>query len=203
MSGTSDRPMTQQGPVWEVAELFPDQGEWTEAHYLALNTNRMVEFSNGFVEFLPMPTLSQQLILLFLYDAMKAHVSASRLGIVLVAPFRVKLWESKYREPDLLFLKEGNRARLGEQFCEGADLVMEVVSDDESRRDVEIKRAEYARAGIPEYWIVDPQAERITVLFLDGEIYTAHGEFGRGTTATSRLLPGFSLEADPVFSLKK
>jgi Uma2 family endonuclease len=163
----------------------------------------MVEFSDGFVEFLPIPTLSHQLILLFLYDASKAFVSASRLGIVLVAPFQVKLWEGKYREPDLLYMKEENRARLGEQFSEGADLVVEVASDDDRRRDLEVRRSEYARAGIPEYWIVDPQAERIPVLFLDGGSYAVHGEFGRGTVAASRLLPGISVAVDPVFDLKR
>ena len=57
---------------------------------------------------------------------------------------------------------------MGEQFSLGADLVIEVVSDQGRPRDLEIKRQEYAQAGIPEYWIVDPQLEQITVLALEG-----------------------------------
>ena len=54
---------------------------------------------------------------------------------------------------------------------DGADLAIEVVSEgaEARERDLETKRAEYARAGISEYWIVDPQESRITVLTLDGQ----------------------------------
>ena len=54
-----------------------------------------------------------------------------------------------------------------------------------------MKRREHAQAGIPEYWIVDPRDERITVLRLDGKKYAVHGEYTKGTTAVSHLLPGF------------
>jgi Uma2 family endonuclease len=77
---------------------------------------------------------------------------------------------------------------------EGAELAMEVVSDDDRRRDLETKRFEYARAGISEYWIVDPLKEQITVLKLDGSAYVVHGEFKKGDRATSVLLPGFSVD---------
>jgi Uma2 family endonuclease len=63
---------------------------------------------------------------------------------------------------------------------------------------LETKREEYAAAGIAEYWIVDPREHQILVLTLDGETYRVHGEFGRGATATSRLLPGFSVSVDAV-----
>ena len=71
-------------------------------------------------------------------------------------------------------------ARIHEKFWEGADLVMEVVSDDDRRRDVVTKRLEYAKAGIAEYWIVDPQQATITVLKLaDGKyLFTASSSRG-------------------------
>ena len=49
-------------PTWDVTRLFPTQGNWSEADYLALDTNQPVEFSHGFVEFLPMPTFLHQRI---------------------------------------------------------------------------------------------------------------------------------------------
>lgn len=69
---------------------------------------------------------------------------------------------------------------------------MEVVSTDR-QHDLVTKRAEYARAGIPEYWIVDPQERRITVLSLDGDAYREHGSWGPGQTADSSSLPGFAV----------
>jgi Uma2 family endonuclease len=83
--------------------------------------------------------------------------------------------------------------------------VVEVVSlDKESReRDYEKKRTDYAAAGIAEYWIVDPAESRITVLTLDGESYTVHGEFHAGDAATSVLLESFSVDVTSVFAAAK
>jgi Uma2 family endonuclease len=202
---TIDRPELKSEPAWEVARLFPDQGQWSKDDYLALDTNHLVEFSDGRVEILPMPTISHQLILGVLYTALNAFVSQRHLGTVLFAAYPVKLREGKYREPDLIFVKAEHRSWLGEQYSNGADLVAEVVSGEgcDRDRDVEIKRREYAQARISEYWIVDPQLERITVLALEGSEYVVHGEYARGATAESRLLPGFKVDVTDVMSVKK
>jgi Uma2 family endonuclease len=192
----------QAEPAWDVARLFPDQGTWSEEEYLALNSNHLVEFSHGYVEVLPMPTTSHQLIVLALYQVLKTFVSPQDLGTVLVAPLRVQLWPGKFREPDVVFMLAQHAARIGEPFWEGADLVMEVVSSDDRRRDLETKRREYAQAGIPEYWIVDPQPARITVLRLDGATYVVHGEFPTDTQATSHLLPGFAVDVTAALAGK-
>ena len=84
------------------------------------------------------------------------------------------------------------------RFWSGADLVGEVVSPDDPGRDLVRKRQEYARAGIPEYWIVDPMAQHIIVLQLVGSTYREHGVFTRGTQATSALLPGFTVAVDTI-----
>ena len=82
---------------------------------------------------------------------------------------------------------------------------MEVVStgDNDRRRDLREKREEYALAGIPEYWIVDPELGRITVLTLDGTSYAVHGEFSRGEQATSKLLPGFAVDVSTALAPKQ
>src|SRR5262249_41137269 len=157
---------TKSEPTWAVAYLFPMQGNWSEEDYLALNGNQLVEFSHGFLEVLPMPTTSHQLLVVYLFELLRAFTGRRDLGTVLVAPPRVRLWRGKFREPDVLFMLKEHGARIGEEFWKGADLVTEVVNGDEEdrRRDLVTKRREYARAGIPEYWIVDPHEGRITVL---------------------------------------
>ena len=190
---------TEGEPAWEIARLFPNQGFWSEEEYLALDGNHLVEFSDGYVEVLTMPTTSHQLIALFVYRTLETFVAARNLGTVLVAPLRVRLRTGKYREPDITFMLQQNARRIGEQFWEGADLVMEVVSDDR-RRDLDTKREEYARAGIPEYWIIDPQLGRILVLRLEGNSYVVHGEFVRGAQATSVLLTGFAVAVSEVLA---
>jgi Uma2 family endonuclease len=187
-------------PTWEIAQLFPAQGTWSEQEYLDLKGNRLIEFSSGIVEVLTMPTAAHQLILLFLSDLLRAFVKPAGLGHVLIAPFRIRLWEAKYRQPDVMFMRAEHDARRSNEFWDGADLVMEIVSEDDRRRDVETKRFEYARAGIPEYWIIDPQRRRISVLKLDGQRYAVHGEFTQGQRAASALLPGFAVNVDEVFA---
>jgi Uma2 family endonuclease len=200
---TIDRPELKSEPAWDVARLFPDQGCWSEQDYLLLETNHLVEYSDGFVEVLPMPTVPHQRILALLYNALLAFAATNRLGEVLFAPVRVQLWPGKFREPDLVFMLAQNQARINKDYWDGADLVAEVVSDDDRGRDLEVKRREYAQAGIPEYWIVDPQLERITVLALEGSEYVVHGEYARGATAESRLLPGFRVDVIAVMSVEK
>jgi Uma2 family endonuclease len=185
-----------------VAHLFPDQGDWSEEEYLALNGNRLVELSDGRVEVLPVPTTSHQMLVAYLYGLLLTFVTEHDLGTVLFAPLRVRLWPGKLREPDVVFMAKEHAGRIGEEFWDRADLVMEVVSDDpnDRRRDIVTKRREYARAAIPEYWIVDPQERRITVLRLAGKRYLVHDEFGPGTTAASHRLPGFVVDVDRAFA---
>lgn len=188
-------------PAWEVALLFPAQGAWTEGEYLALHTNHLVEFSQGQLEVLPMPTRIHQLIVGYLYLLLRTFAKREA-GIVVLAPFRLRLWEGKYREPDLLFLADKNDPRNQEAFWLGADLVIEVVSPDDPDRDLVDKRREYAQAGIPEYWIVNPQTESITVLQLRHDFYVEHGLFTRGDSATSATLAGIKVDVAAVFDVE-
>jgi len=74
-----------------------------------------------------------------------------------------------------------------------------VVSADKPERDLVEKRGDYAEAGIPEYWIVNPETETITVLRLEDTAYAEHGLVGRDAEATSVLLPGFTVSVAAVF----
>jgi Uma2 family endonuclease len=197
---TSSRPPSEPEPAWDIARLFPYQGYWSEEDYLELDTNYLVEFTDGYVEVLPMPKTSHQQIVQYLSNLLLAFASARSLGTVLFAPLRVQLRRKKYREPDVLFMFAEHSDRMGEEFWVGADLVMEVVSDDpESReRDLVTKRTDYAKAGIPEYWVIDPDERKVTVLKLDGHHYTVHGEYVPGTRAESSLLEGFGVEVSEI-----
>jgi Uma2 family endonuclease len=189
---------------WEEDELVLDlgalQGLWTAEQYLKLTdqTNRLIEFADGYVEVLSMPTRRHQVILALLYELFVGFLRP-RGGKVLFAPLRLQVRPSTYREPDLLLLLDANDPRNQNEFWLGADLVIEIVSPDDPDRDTKIKRADYAEAGIPEYWIVNPLDETITVLTLDGDVYGEQGVFHRSKSATSALLDGFAVRVDEVF----
>ncbi|HRQ37869.1 MAG TPA: Uma2 family endonuclease [Chloroflexota bacterium] len=189
-------------PIWELARQYPNQGEWSEQDYFALETDNFVEFDNGYLEFLPIPTLVHQRIMLFLYRLLHTFVEARALGEVLTAPLPVRLWNKKYRETDIIFLSSERRISTEDKYPTGADMVVEIVSEgkEDRERDLETKREEYALAGIAEYWVIDPKKRQIWVLKLVDDEYVVHGQFKEGERATSVLLAGFGVEVTAVFA---
>ena len=121
----------------------------------------------------------------------------------MAAALRMRVRQGKFREPDVLLLRDRSDPRCRDRYWLGADLVIEVVSPDDPDRDLVEKRADYAEAGIPEYWIVDPRDKTITVLALEGGAYRDLGVFGAGDTAESLVLDGFAADVRSVFDAQK
>ena len=193
-------PSANGEPAWEAAFLLPAQGQWSEADFLKFHTNRMAELVDGRLEILPMPTLKHQRILRWLLGMFEAAAPAG--SGTLFAPLPTRLFRGTIREPDLLYIAPENAPGPDVDYPTRIDLALEVVSPgSEARaRDYEHKRRDYARAGIAEYWIVDPQENQITVLVLQGKDYIEHGVFRMGDEATSVLLPGLSIDVRAMFN---
>lgn len=190
--------------AWELATLFPEQGEWSEQEYLQLTdgTNRRIEFTDGRLEFLAMPTEIHESMVEYLYFAIREFVERQKLGKVRWTGIRLRIRPRKFRVPDIIFLhKEHFHARHNRAW-DGADLVMEVVSDDrkDQQRDYEQKLLDYAEAKVAEYWIVDYERGVVIVHRLAGDQYAVHGEFSRGQQATSALLAGFKIDVEALFA---
>ena len=196
---TTDLPPIQD---WKdfLEDILPPQGYWSEEQYLLLtdHKNRLLEFTDGFLEPLPMPTDKHQTILKFLFVAFFNFVEV-RGGRVHFWPLRLRIRPGKFREHDLLLLLVATDPRRQNRFWLGADLALEVVSAEKPERDLVDKRGDYAEARVLEYWIVNPQTETITVLRLRGEAYEEAGSFRRGESAASVLLPEFSVAVAEVF----
>lgn len=183
-----------------LEEIVPGQGHWSEEEYLVLTDHRtrLVEYTDGFLEVLPMPTDKHQAILGFLFVAFLRFVEA-RGGRVRFSPLRLRIRAGKFREPDLLLLLSSADPRWQDRFWLGSDLALEVVSQDKPERDLVDKRSDYAEGGVPEYWIVNPLTETITVLRLRDGAYEEAGVYHRGESARSILLPEFSIGVAEVF----
>ena len=183
-----------------LCDMLPRQGCWSDEAYLWLTDHgrRRIEFTDGRIEELPLPTFAHQAILSFLHALFRAWIKP-RGGVVVFSGLRMRIREGKFREPDLLALRDLSDTRCQDRYWLGADLVAEVVSPDDPDRDLVEKRIDYAEAGIPEYWIVDPRNETITVLALERDAYVEHGTHARGGTARSRLLEGFTTDVAAVF----
>ncbi|HWY87402.1 MAG TPA: Uma2 family endonuclease [Gemmataceae bacterium] len=183
--------------------LFPVQGEWTEDEYLALENsgNRLIELVDGAVEVLPMPDLFHQGILQYLFRLLDDFARVTKREEAFLAPLPVRLGEKHMREPDLIFFKP-QRIKNRRKLPEGADLVMEIVSPGKENRDRDLKdkRKAYAKAKIPEYWIIDPEGQTITTLTLGAKTYKVHGKYKPGDQASSKLLPGFTINVAEAFA---
>jgi Uma2 family endonuclease len=192
----------QSEQAWKdlLGELLPAQGEWSQDEYLVLtqHSSRLVEYTDGFLEALPVPTDKHTSMLKCLFFAFSAFVEA-RGGKVQFAPLRLQIRQGKFREPDLLLLLSAADPRRQNRFWLGADLALEVVSTEKPERDLIEKRGDYAEGRVPEYWIVNPQTETISVLRLSGDSYAEAGTYWRGETALSVLLSGFSVAVAAVF----
>ena len=188
-------PPVRGEPTWYVATRYPFQGDWTaDEFFREFGGERGYEFVDGVVEKLPVPSKPHQRIAKWiLYRMDEAIASRSFPGEAFLMGFRTYTTEEKYREPDVLFLLDEREST--DRNAVGMDIAVEVVSDADSdrKRDLVTKRAEYAAAGVPEYWIVD--AREGVVLRLDlreGEYAETAGR--AGDVLESAVLPGFAVD---------
>lgn len=189
-------------PAWDIAKLFPAQGAWSEDEYLDLAAkHRRVEFDDGVIEVLPVPTRTHQSVLKFLLLVFDANARTTG-GRVSFAGTRLKLPGNKYREPDLLVATREHAHFEGEECWTGADLIAEVVSPsaDDHERDYVKKRAEYARGGVSEYWVVDPDAQRVLALVLREGRYVEHATWSVGDLARPVTVAGVEVDIGAMFA---
>lgn len=183
--------------------LFAVFGEqrWTEEKYLELsaNTNRLVELSERRLFVLEMPTSDHQDIVGNLYVAFRAWAWAHG-GKAFVAAFPVRLWPGKFREPDVMLYSAERRERVGQQYGGPPDLVVEVLSPGTEKTDTEEKLAEYAQAGIPEYWIVATESPRVEQYVLSGEAYRLHARVGPGESVRAATLVDLETPVDSIYA---
>jgi Uma2 family endonuclease len=104
-------------------------------------------------------------------------------------------------EPDVLFVRAENLGRFEDRFLRGApDLVVEVSSPSTRHVDVVRKLELYERFGVPEYWCVDLDADRVELYRLSGDRFEPPVLPGRGEVLETPQAPGFSLVVDDLLA---
>lgn len=148
----------------------------------------------------PTPLYRHQLILRRLFLAFDAAAVAEDAE-VLFAPLDVILAEDTALQPDLLVVLAENRHVIQDWVRGAPDLVVEVLSPSTARRDRGIKLATYARFGVREYWLVDPEEERVEIHRVDDEarVYRHAAQLHPGDTATTPLLPFLAVDVAALF----
>jgi Uma2 family endonuclease len=130
-------------------------------------------------------------LFVWIIGLMGFFVEATVAGKVYGSRVALRLDDRNGPEPDIAFVRKTHLHLVkGGHIAGPADLTMEIVSPDSTDRDYHKKRRQYERARVPEYWIVDPLREKLTVLRLGpGGKYTRVQP--RKGELHSRALPGF------------
>lgn len=178
---------------------------WTYEDYLALpeDDGNRYEIIAGVLYITPMPpTGDHQIAVYELGRQLGNFVVEHDLGYVVGAPFGVHLSEeTRPVEPDLLFIRK-ERWQQNLKFFQGApDLVVEILSNSTRRLDRNVKFDAYEKAGVPEYWIINPVSLSVELWVLEEEKYQFKGEFTGTDVIQSTVLPGFEVIAKSIFRL--
>lgn len=166
--------------------------------YLEMNIEGVyLEWVDGIVIGFMANNLQHQEIIGFLLTMMKLFAEVHDAGRVVQAGYAMKLEKLKRgREPDLVFVSKANAEILKHKYLDGAaDIAVEVVSPESTARDRETKFEEYEKAGVGEYWLIDPQEKRADFYRLSENgfyqaVETADGVF------QSQALAGFALRVE-------
>ena len=183
----------------------PPQGQWTYEDVRALpEDGNRYEVLDGVLYVSPGPTPNHQRRLFRLSVRLDQYVRERSLGEWFIAPTDLVMPGATPVEPDAFFVAATNTSvRELETHLEGVpDLVVEVASPSTASYDRRQKQDAYARAGVPEYWIVDPSALTVEVLVRDPAeaSYRSLGVFSRERRLTSTVFAELPFSVETLFS---
>lgn len=147
---------------FEAFSPFSDVGPYRAADYWQLPEGAPVELLQGRFVVSPSPNVLHQTIIGILFEVLRMAARNSGSKIML-SPMDVMLADDTILQPDLLYVSKSRRHIIKERVEGPPDLVVEIISGT-SRRDRVEKLDLYARYGVAEYWIVDPDSQVIEFL---------------------------------------
>ena len=148
------------------------------------------------------PNPPHQTIVLEIALKLAPFVRERQLGRVFVAPLDIVIRREplRTRQPDVMFIGREQRSIIGPQVIEGApDLVIEVLSPTNTRRELQGKLDDYRTIGVREAWVVSPEARTVEVLQLTPGAIQRLGLYGLGDLLASQVLPDLRLTVDDIF----
>ncbi len=181
---------------------------YTFADILAWEGNERVEIINGEIFLMASPFRVHQEISGELFRQLANFLEGKKCRVY-AAPFAVRLFEKDgdnpedvdtMVEPDITVVCD--KDKLDKHGCKGApDMVIEILSPSTTRHDRFTKFNLYQRAGVREYWIVDPENKSVQVFLQDGSSFLKiHEDYGREDIAKVNVLDGCFIELSKVFS---
>lgn len=158
------------------------------------------ELLEGELIVVPSPTTYHQQISRRMEFLLLNHVEDNDLGEVLNAPLDVVLSGEDVVQPDILFISRERSNIITEEDIKGSpDLIIEILSPGTENYDRGYKKTLYARHGVKEYWIVDPEAKTVEVLTLEEKGFELVRAYTGSQLLSSPLLKGLAIDLKEVF----
>lgn len=175
--------------------------KFTYSDYLIYPTNgKQLQLIEGDFFMTPAPNIVHQDILGNLGFILKVHITQHNLGKVYFAPTDVYLSDYDVVQPDILFIRKERLHILTKNYVKGApDIVIEILSGKTKKIDLTAKRTLYAKYGVPEYWLVDPDKKQVEVLTLSQSGYETAGLYSKGAIIRSKIIPGLKIKTSEIF----
>jgi Uma2 family endonuclease len=148
----------------------------------------------------PTPNLFHQRIVLNIVFMIRSYLEKHPIGELVVSPSDVELTEINAYVPDVYYVSNKRKHIFTKQGASGApDLVVEVLSPSTARFDKGVKQQIYARTGVKEYWLVNPDAQDVSVFHLQESADQPVGVYGLRQKFTSPLLPKLTIRVARIF----
>ena len=187
--------------------LPAEKERYTFADVLTWGENERIEIISGEAVMMAPPSSRHQEISFEIGRQLGNFLEGKRCKVY-PAPFGVRLFEKDGDTPDDVdTLVEPaisvvcNRNKIDKHGCKGApDLVIEILSPSTRRHDRLVKLNLYQRAGVREYWIVDPEYKSVQVFTQDGGAFRLIEDYGQDDIARVNVLEGCFIDLGKVFS---
>lgn len=149
----------------------------------------------------PSPATRHQRISGRLFHLIQSYLDTHPIGEVFDAPFDVLLSDINIVVPDLVYISNQRSHFITPKNLQGApDLVIEILSPTTRPRDERLKRDVYERAGVEEYWLVDPERDLVDIYRRRGAVFQEPLRYEKAQVLTTPLLPGLELPLHKILA---
>ncbi len=186
----------------KYSDLPPVSMKITAEEFLSWpEDGKQYELIDGDAYMTPSPFEIHQRLVLNLAVEFLNSLDTNPTGRVYVAPFDVELNASNVFQPDIIVVLNEHGDRITESHVVGApDMVVEILSPSTASRDKNIKFVAYAKSGVREVWIVEPNAQQFELYRLREDGQYGHAEtVGYDGQLTTPLLPGLSISVSRLY----
>lgn len=199
--------------IIEIASRFPQNFQWNYQHLvdtfpsdlllkLEIWEGQLFIMDKPFSHYLnsndmASPTKTHQKILGKLFFQMFSHIEENEdeKGEVYNSPIDVKLSENTVIQPDMVYVKESK----SEEIITNADLVVEVWSKGNTKKEKERKKSWYEKAGISEFWQIEPKTQNVKIETLENQKYKIHSQAQEQGEVESKIVKNFKVKIESLF----